>query len=157
MLNNLYAFLRARLSNVGSNIGSVTYKNTSGGIRGRVLKTANISSTKNTTDGLTDVYVLQLGSGRTPASIYDYKLESPISDDLLSEQYSTGSFYTGDPNSKLIMLFTHKIKNASSEPIMVSEMGVLISDCLVTRTVLDNPVTLQPGEHHTFIETVEMP
>lgn len=93
-------------------------------------------------------YGFIVGSGRTPASVEDYCLESLITSSLyLSVVQSTD----GDGN----YIWVGTLTNKASEPITVGEIGILMScynksssscTCLVERTVLDEPLTLGAGE-----------
>lgn len=88
------------------------------------------------------------GSGTTPPTIDDYKLESAISSGL---SFSFVQNY-GNPCTWIIT-----ITNTSDEEITISELGMFTSiysnysssgsnvTALVDRTVLDNPVTIPAG------------
>ena len=91
---------------------------------------------------------LVLGSGNTPASVDDYKLESIITTSL------SGSVSKSvDDNGNLVIVIS--VTNTSSAPIIVGEIGIPANChnestardlCLVERTVLDEPITLGAGE-----------
>lgn len=94
------------------------------------------------------------GSGTTPPQITDYQIENHIADGLT---YSNNS--TSKANN--VVNWVQTVQNTSSEPITISEVG-LFSACnttylcvLLTRTVLDNPVVLQPNEVKTFTITID--
>ena len=94
------------------------------------------------------------GSGTTPPQKTDYKIENHIADGLT---YSNNS--TNETNN--IANWVQTVQNTSSEPITISEVG-LFSACgptyicvLLTRTVLDNPVVLQPNDVKTFTITID--
>lgn len=101
--------------------------------------------------------ILQLGNGTTKESFYDYCLESPIDDSLFSNQTATCSDYNSEPTNKCLLQVSHTVCNASNEPITVSEIGIILKDLLVTRTVLDEPVIIEPGKYATFTDVIEMP
>lgn len=105
----------------------------------------------------TDRCILQLGNGTTKQSFYDYCLESPIDDSLFSNQTATYSNYNSEPTNKCLLQASHTVCNASDEPITVSEIGIILKDLLVTRTVLDEPVIIEPGKYATFTDVIEMP
>lgn len=101
--------------------------------------------------------ILQLGNGTTKETFYDYCLESPIDDSLFSNQTAVYSNYVNEPTNKCLLQVSHTVCNASDEPITVSEIGIILKDLLVTRTVLDEPVIIEPGKYATFTDVIEMP
>lgn len=94
------------------------------------------------------------GSGTTPPQKTDYKIENHIADGLT---YSNNS--TSETNN--IVNWVQTVQNTSGEPITISEVGLFCgyssyAYCvLLTRTVLDNPVVLQPNEVKTFTITID--
>lgn len=94
------------------------------------------------------------GSGTTPPQKTDYKIENHIADRLI---YSNNN--TSETNN--IVNWVQTVQNTSSEPITISEVGLFSSYnnqklcVLLTRTVLDNPVVLQPNEVKTFTITID--
>lgn len=105
----------------------------------------------------TDRCILQLGNGTTKETFYDYCLESPIDDSLFSNQTAVYFNYIDQPTNKCLLQASHTVCNASDEPITVSEIGIILKDLLVTRTVLDEPVIIEPGKYATFTDVIEMP
>lgn len=97
-----------------------------------------------------------IGSGSTPTSPDDYKLESMIeyAEDGL-KVLSSSVIKAADEDSTLIYVYT--LKNNSSDPITVSEVGLLthtsIYDDDITfmtaRNVID-PEVLEPGQIKSF-------
>lgn len=94
------------------------------------------------------------GSGTTPPQKTDYKIENHIADGLT---YSNNN--TSETNN--VANWVQTVQNTSNEPITISEVG-LFSACsaqdlcvLLTRTVLDTPVVLQPNEVKTFTITID--
>ena len=89
------------------------------------------------------------GSGITPPKKTDYKIENHIADGLTYSEASTS-------RTNNIVSWVQPVQNTSSEPITISEVGLFSSFgpkqlcVLLTRTVLDNPVVLQPNEVKTF-------
>lgn len=94
------------------------------------------------------------GSGTTPPQKTNYKMENHIANGLI---YSDNS--TSETNN--IVHWVQTVQNTSSEPITISEVGLFSSSnptyfsVLLTRTVLDNPVVLQPNEVKTFTITID--
>lgn len=114
------------------------------------IAASNIQQTLNTC-------ILQLGNGTTKESFYDYCLESPIDDSLFSNQTAAYANYNYKPTNKCLLQASHTVCNASDKPITVSEIGIILKDLLVTRTVLDEPVIIEPGKYATFTDIIEMP
>lgn len=100
---------------------------------------------------------IAFGSGTTPPQKTDYKLKNYI---------TTGLTYSGN-NTNLtdgVANWVQTVQNTSGEPITISEVGLFSRDAitggdytvfLLTRTVLDTPVVLQPNEVKTFTITID--
>lgn len=94
------------------------------------------------------------GSGTTPPQKTDYKIENHIADGLTYSNNSTNT-------TNNIANWVQTVQNTSSEPITISEVGLFCTDSsqqfcvLLTRTVLDNPVVLQPNDVKTFTMTLD--
>ena len=100
---------------------------------------------------------IALGSGTTPPQKTDYKLENYI---------ATGLTYSGHNTSQAnaIANWVETVQNTSTEPITIAEVGLFSmpnqrqkyhGNYLLTRTVLDTPVVLQPNEVKTFTITID--
>lgn len=101
---------------------------------------------------------IAFGSGTTSPQKTDYKLENYI---------TTGLTYSGN-NTNLtdgITNWVQTVQNTSTVQITITEVG-LYSRCvnalgqgltasLLTRTVLDTPVVLQPNDVKTFTITID--
>lgn len=94
------------------------------------------------------------GSGTTPPQKTDYKIENHIADGLTYSNNSTSE-------TNCVANWVQTVQNTSSEPITISEVGLFSSTnsralcVLLTRTVLDNPVVLQPNDVKTFTITID--
>lgn len=99
---------------------------------------------------------IAFGSGTTPPQKTDYKLENYI---------TTGLTYSGNNTNKAdgVANWVQTVQNTSTAQITITEVG-LFSKCersndyntfLLTRTVLDTPVVLQPNEVKTFTITID--
>ena len=94
------------------------------------------------------------GSGTTPPQKTDYKIENHIANGLT---YSNNS--TSKANN--VVNWVQTVQNTSGEPITISEVGLFSATTatkltvLLTRTVLDNPVVLQPNDVKTFTITID--
>jgi len=110
-----------------------------------------------------------LGSGDTPPTPDDYKLDSWIPTTKLSVQSFDCFCFTGTERlNERIGAFQTTFKNMTNEDKTVKEIG-LIRDAfdrnesdwnnkrtkvLFVRNVLDNPVIIKPGELYTFTLTL---
>lgn len=105
-------------------------------------------------DYIPNVRGIVFGSGTTPPQKTDYKIENHIADGLT---YSNNN--TSETNN--VVNWVQTVQNTSSEPITISEVGLFSANrpntlcVLLTRTVLDNPVVLQPNEVKTFTITID--
>lgn len=100
------------------------------------------------------------GTGNTPATKDDYKLENMIefANDGLTVLSETLNFMVDD-NAFYNYVLT--VKNNSTEPITISESGMIsrVSSFDITETFLwardtFEPVTLQPGDTRAFTMTI---
>lgn len=98
---------------------------------------------------------IAFGSGTTPPQKTDYKLENHI---------TTGLTYSGNNTNKTdgVANWVQTVQNTSTAQITITEVGLFStydeSSCnvyLLTRTVLDTPVVLQPNEVKTFTITID--
>ena len=126
-------------SGMGDTIYSISgslYSNTTG---------ANGIGTVGTCKGIV------LGTGTTPPTYSDFRIETPVE----SSGYSNNSYsISGDCQQVLTQSYTNK----SSEDITVTELGLFVTDSdtneyfakvLLTRNVI-SPVTIKPNETKTF-------
>lgn len=118
---------------------------------------ANIAASKEAYGTETGVY---FGSGSTPATKDDYKLESLITSGLSITESSL--YWAGDDNDEYSVSVDYILHNKSSDEINIYEIGAvsfipniantsannqaLSYPFLWERTVLTVPVTLAPGE-----------
>lgn len=91
------------------------------------------------------------GGGSTPVKSSDVSIESPITDGftVISQTSNIPYLY-----SSTIMTVARIIQNTSSAPITISEVGLYGANTstetiMLAREVIE-PVTLQPGEKHSF-------
>lgn len=99
---------------------------------------------------------IAFGSGTTPPQKTDYKLENHI---------TTGLTYSGDSTNQAdrVTNWVQTVQNTSTAQITITEVGLFskydpsqrIPCYLLTRTVLDTPVVLQPNEVKTFTITID--
>lgn len=98
---------------------------------------------------------IAFGSGTTPPQKTDYKLENYI---------TTGLTYSGNNTNQTdgIVKWVQTVQNTSTAQITIAEVGLFTGNQhspgyevhLFTRTVLDTPVVLQPGDVKTFTITI---
>lgn len=101
---------------------------------------------------------IAFGSGTTPPQKTDYKLENYI---------TTGLTYSGNNTNQTdgITNWVQTVQNTSTAQITITEVGLFsrafnplgqgLKSFLLTRTVLDTPVVLQPNEVKTFTMTID--
>lgn len=99
---------------------------------------------------------IAFGSGTTPPQKTDYKLENYI---------ATGLTYSGNNTNKTdgVANWVQTVQNTSTAQITITEVGLFTkydnsddyNTFLLTRTVLDTPVVLQPNEVKTFTITID--
>lgn len=97
---------------------------------------------------------IAFGSGTTPPQKTDYKLENPI---------TTGLTYSGNNTNQAdrVTNWVQTVQNTSTAQITITEVGLFSRgyigklSFLLTRTVLDTPVVLQPNEVKTFTITID--
>lgn len=101
---------------------------------------------------------IAFGSGTTPPQKTNYKLENYI---------TTGLTYSGNNTNQIdgITNWVQTVQNTSTAQITITEVGLFSMyyrgierryvPFLLTRTVLDTPVVLQPNEVKTFTITID--
>lgn len=153
LLNNFITSLYPNL------VGTLTTGNLSGNINyySSVLQSLSPSYYSETGSG---VYYnlfgrgIVFGSGTTPPQKTDYKLNNHITTGLTYNNNSTST-------NNNVVSWVQTVQNTSTEQITITEVGLFsaYSDSqptlLLTRTVLDNPVILQPNEVKTFTITID--
>lgn len=117
----------------------------------RQLFSASLSLKNVPSSATTGVYLV-LGTGTTPATVADIKLEN------VAEDYEVITQTKDMPLkfSSSIMTITRVIRNTGNAPLTISEVGLYASYAgaftgamMLAREVIE-PVTLQPGEKHSF-------
>lgn len=92
-----------------------------------------------------------LGTGTTPPTYSDFRIEAPVE----PTGYSNNSYSVSADCQQVL---TQSYTNKSSEDIIVTELGLFVSDAdnnenyakvLLTRNVI-SPVTIKPNETKTF-------
>lgn len=106
---------------------------------------------------------VRIGSGVTPATADDYTLESVIASNMSVTKPSKVSVTR--ENDFVAVYATYSVTNIGSTPIDISEIG-LFSDgyyansssshtpILMDRTVLESPITVNPGESKPLTYTI---
>ena len=101
---------------------------------------------------LTDAFAwcgVFFGSGSTPATKNDYKLESPITSGLTIANPSIPSISYSE-NGKYEVMGVYSVTNTTDAEINIWEIGIVTQLCdwnvLMERTVLTEPVTIAPGK-----------
>lgn len=98
---------------------------------------------------------IAFGSGTTPPQKTNYKLENYI---------TSGLTYSGNNTNQAnnVVNWVQTVQNTSTEQITITEVGLFAKyingsypTTLLTRTVLDTPVVLQPNDVKTFTITID--
>lgn len=102
---------------------------------------------------------LVIGSGSTPPTIDDYKMENAITTNLNAGGV-TRSFNANTSNSSLTVV--QPIVNIGTNAITISEIGLFgrssansQSACLLLSRDVITPVTIAPNESKTFVVTID--
>ena len=142
---------------------------------GRYSLSSNVTTTMipsrgqvvTTAAGISYQTTLVVGSGTTPVTDDDYKLDAPITTlTAVSATTSCKSAGTGDALSPTTFTVTTTYRNDTEAPVTVNEIGIMIpvgykisgtgsnnnalSSCLIYREVLETPVTIEPNQLRTF-------
>ena len=142
---------------------------------GRYFQSSNITTTmipsrgqvSTTQQGISAQTTLVVGSGTTPVTDDDYKLDIPIT--TLTAVSATTSCKTDDTENTLsptTFTVSTTYRNGTEAPVTVKEIGIMIpvgykysgagasqnalSSCLIYREVLETPVTIESGQLRTF-------
>ena len=128
------------------------------------LAVVQASTGASSFDGLKGLYGIYFGSGSTPASKEDYKLESPITAGL---QIVNPTFKKTDgvwdvpieeSNGQYSLVSSFTVKNTTESDITIREIGAFVefntagdyyhyfNPVLFKRDVLDEPITIEPGK-----------
>ncbi len=99
-------------------------------------------------------YGIIFGSGDTPVTYDDYKLESPITNNCSISSTSTGT-PVYDANTKTwTNTIQFDLKNTGSTSVTINEVGLKnYNNILLYREVLNNPITLDPGITMVYTHT----
>lgn len=117
----------------------------------------SISGSKYNNTGSSSIYTIgdyrgiALGTGTTPPTYSDFRIETPVE----PSGYSNNSYSIAEDCQQVL---TQSYTNKSSENIIVTELGLFVTDSgssanagkvLLTRNVI-SPVTIKPNETKTF-------
>jgi hypothetical protein len=146
LTKNWYYQLKTYHSNI---VIQSVLRDTSGSIRNSGYYSNYTSGTmfypsNSFTTGTTSAGIV-IGSGTTPATINDYKLESQITSNI-----SVSVVKNSDDNYNRSLTLT--VSNLNNSPLTIGEIGTVCNAyigaesgscaCLMDRTVLDEPITI---------------
>lgn len=145
VLNNFLTILDATKRNFISTAGSSTAIATGGDT---ILSGGASSAYYSTTTGQTWV---EVGFGDTPESAEDYVLASPNNGTLLTS-VAQARIALGN---REILDIVGTFRNNTGSNVTVKEVGVIgaarsANAALICRKVLENPLTIAPGEAYSF-------
>ena len=127
----------------------------------KIFTGANIIRSSNST--VEGVYI---GTGTTPATTDDYKLEAQINSGY-SQAYADSVSINVDADGVSVFA-SIALTNTSTEAFTISEIGLAGKVCnssssssntclaLIDRTVLEEPITINPNETKTLTYTIRM-
>ena len=115
------------------------------GFRG-VLASHNKSQDTTLSSGYANIIC---GTGNTPVTAQDYRLENQLVDEITFVSQGVVCDLT-----KRTVTMTKTLQNVSQEPVTIRELGYIVHqqagtenvNFLVAREVLDEPITVAPGE-----------
>ena len=157
LTKNFYSYIKAALQRASADFtltdGSTTQSDSISNSGKIPLKTMNAWARGNSSNGV------GFGTGTTPASASDYKLESFLTHQKISvANPSQVSFNKFDTYEEYTVTFG--VTNITAEAITISEVGLMATldssaGCnLVDRTVLDVPVTIPAGQSKQITYTI---
>ena len=151
LTNNFYKIMLSLMTKPGQTIFPTKYDGTS---------SSPISDPRYLFEGLryvksggfaSGMYGTYFGTGTTPPTRADYKLEAPITSNALYSTATEAPLVSYDEDHARLYM-THEVHNAGTTDVTVTEMGVFggASDTskvifLLDRTVLDTPITIPAG------------
>lgn len=115
------------------------------------------------TGGMSATWGVRIGSGSTPATLDDFALESVITTGYSVVNQSSSSIITESDNGAVYS--TYAVTNTSTTPLKISEIGLFGTLFyegtskvfgLLDRTVLDEPIVINPGETKSLTYTIRM-
>ena len=121
-----------------------------------VAKAGRLKSTMSFDPGFTEC-VLKVGGNGTPANADDYRLLSAWSDSYFEVLQTTS--YESNFNG-VYAIITRVLKNKSTRPMTIKEIGLYVkgdvtnTTFMIAREVIDEPVTMLPGEKHSFTMSI---
>ena len=106
---------------------------------------------------------VRIGTGVTPATIDDHTLESVITSGMSVANQQTVS--VTQENGFVAAYATYSVTNTGKMPVAISEIGLFCKGwfdssagqevvILVDRTVLESPITINPGEAKPITYTI---
>lgn len=155
LTKNFYALMRTALGRTSSTVTSI--ENTTGTVSMNSSNWYGVFGSMNCYETNGYQYV-RFGSGTTPATVNDYKLESLIDSGITVAHPNIVT--TEQTDSYISWTVTFGV--SASVEITISEIGLIakayrpngVIDTLVDRTVLDTPVTIPAGQSKQITYTI---
>lgn len=97
-----------------------------------------------------------IGAGDTPPQLSDYNLESPLSLTVTMRSWTVSS------DTQRLLSSVTVYRNDTDSPVTVKEVGFQMffgssyPQVLIARSILDTPVTINPGESYAFTYSIEI-
>ena len=155
LTKNFYALMRTALGKTSSTVTSI--ENTTVTVPMNSGNWYGVFSAMNGYAASGDQYV-RFGSGTTPATVNDYKLESQIDSGITVANPSKVT--TEQTDSYILWTVTFGV--VASVETTISEIGLIskaytpsgVANTLVDRTVLDTPITIPAGQSKQITYTI---
>lgn len=110
---------------------------------------------------------VMIGTGRTPPTREDYKLENPVTSGIT---ITNGTFSAAEADDeRLLLAVNYTVRNDGAENLVIGEIGTfsqvtayrpngseLTLTVMMERTVLEEPVTIPPGESRMIQYTIRI-
>lgn len=159
-ISTISGFLFAKTrscKNIAGNTFNIDYSKSATEIRpGKYMNAVQISNTP-ATDATSAIYSysgLYFGTGRTPATKEDFRLEAQITSGITAQAGSVLEYASDD--NQYVLYVDVVLTNESEAEIAIGEIGLFLpaspssgnkwAGVLMERTVLDEPAVIAPGK-----------
>lgn len=112
-----------------------------------------VTSKADAADWRSRALAIGLGSGNTEPTYSDIALANDVTSSLT---FLSGHASKDVVDSGIFYTIGASYKNNTESAITIKEIGIVSVSCYFTRSVLDTPVTINPGETYSFSYTIEI-
>ena len=168
LTKNFYTFMMAYMAQSTIQGGCVLSDGTKGNTSANTSSNTSLWNTSMKSLALKDAPTssndagVRIGTGTTPATIDDYTLESIITSGMTVSNPSAISVTA--ENGFIAVYANYTVKNTGTSAVSISEIGLYTSGyftgkvvpALMDRTVLEEPIVVNPGESKPLTYTIRM-